>query len=88
MSTGPQGAGTVDEEDVNELADACLIEERKMGQKTHVLCATLPSGYEIVVSAACVDPDDYDARIGHDICMERLRDRISEYLGIQAHSSV
>lgn len=53
----------------------------KMGQKTTVCVTRLVNGFEIVTSAACVDPADYCDDTGRDICMKRAIEKIWELEG-------
>ena len=53
--------------------------------KTTIVHLHLPSGFEIVESASCVDPDRYDSSIGYETAMRRLKDRVWELEGYRAH---
>lgn len=79
------GSTGVHHREVIRLRDESWKDWQRMGSKTMVLCAQLPSGYEIVVSASCVDPDAFDEEVAKEICRENLEDRIYEYLGAVAH---
>lgn len=63
------------------MQEGIVLEERMMGQCTHVLNFRLPNGFEILASAACVDPANYDAEIGRKICLERVRTKVWEVEG-------
>ena len=41
----------------------------------------LVNGFEIVESSACVDPLNYNERMGTEICMEKIKDKIWYLLG-------
>ncbi|MEM8598351.1 MAG: Gp49 family protein [Bacteroidota bacterium] len=56
-----------------------------MGRKTTAVHLTLPCGFEMVESSACVDPNRYDQSLGYQICMERLKNRVWELEGYRAH---
>jgi len=66
---------------IDDLIERSTITTAKMGAKTLVLCAALPSGFEVVVSSACVDPANYDEALGRKLAMEKLRDRLWELEG-------
>lgn len=66
----------VTEEQVNELIAQSRIDSIKMGQKTTVVHLTLPNGFELVESAACVDAASYDHEVGEKIALERIKDKI------------
>lgn len=66
----------VTKEQIDTILSASKIEGLKIGEKTTVVCATLPSGFEIVESSSCVDPANYDHEIGKQICMKRIEDKM------------
>lgn len=72
---------TITEEHITRLLDQAAIQTQRMGRKTLVMVVTLPSGFEITESAACVDPQNFSAEIGHSICLERVRNRMWELEG-------
>ena len=49
--------------------------------KTTVVVATLKNGFVIVESSSCVDPANYDEKIGSDICKEKIEDQVWRLLG-------
>lgn len=67
---------TVTEEQVNEIIAKSKVESIKMGQKTTVIHLTLPNGFEIVETAACVDAASYDHAIGEKIALDRIKNKI------------
>ena len=56
-------------------------ETHTMGDRTTVVRCVLRNGFEIVESSSCVDPKNYSEQIGHDICMNKIKDKIWELLG-------
>lgn len=54
---------------------------RTMGDRTTVVRCVLRNGFEIVESSSCVDPKNYSEQMGHDICMNKIKDKIWELLG-------
>jgi hypothetical protein len=46
-----------------------------------VLVATLPCGFEVTVSTACVDPRNFSTEMGLDIAKRKIRDRLWELEG-------
>lgn len=79
---------SVSEQRVEEVIDHSRIDYTNVGEqgrKTLVATATLPNGFEVTVSASCVDPNDFDREIAQDICHERLKDKVWELLGFQQH---
>lgn len=49
--------------------------------KITIVIATLKNGFTIVESSACVDPKNYDEKIGAEICKERIKNQVWNYLG-------
>ena len=56
-------------------------ETKTMGTKTTVVRCVLRNGFEIVESTGCVDEKNYSEKIGYEICMERIKNKIWELLG-------
>jgi len=57
------------------------FEVHTFAPKTTVVKATLVNGYTITESSSCVDPANYDERLGQEICIKRIKDKIWELLG-------
>ena len=45
------------------------------GEKTTVVRAVLVNGFEILESSSCVSKENYDQKLGFEICMEQIRDK-------------
>lgn len=56
-------------------------EAMTLGDRTTVVRCVLRNGFEIVESSACVDPKNYSEKMGIEICMDKIRDKIWELLG-------
>lgn len=52
-----------------------------INQKTTLLHAVLPSGFEEVEASSCVDPANYNVAIGAQICTDRIKNRLWSHLG-------
>jgi hypothetical protein len=52
-----------------------------LGEKTTVVRATLVNGFEIIESSSCVDPANYDEKLGEEICKERIKNQVWNHLG-------
>jgi hypothetical protein len=72
---------TVTQEDIDELFSQCKFESTKLGNKTCVVVAILPNGFEICESASCVDPANYNQQMGEDIAKERIKNKLWELEG-------
>lgn len=59
-----------------------------MGGKTTVVRAVLKNGFEIVESSSCVSAENYDEKLGEEICMERIRNKTWELLGFLLQTAV
>jgi hypothetical protein len=59
-----------------------------MGGKTTVVRAVLKNGFEIVESSSCVSAENYDEKLGEEICMERITDKVWELLGFLLQTAV
>lgn len=57
------------------------IETTTMGNRTTVVRCVLRNGFEIVESSSCVDPKNYSEKMGQEICMDKIKDKIWELLG-------
>lgn len=66
-----------------ELVDNFVVDYDVFTKKDKItiVIATLKNGFTIVESSACVDPANYDEKIGADICKERITDKIWNHLG-------
>ncbi|MFA5381925.1 MAG: Gp49 family protein [Candidatus Micrarchaeia archaeon] len=53
----------------------------KLGSKTTVVQAELANGFIITDSSSCVDPVNYDDKLGTEICLSRIKNKIWELLG-------
>ena len=52
-----------------------------MGDKTTVVRALLRNGFEIVESSACVSAENYDEKLGREICLGKIKDKVWFLLG-------
>lgn len=59
-----------------------------MGDKTTVVRAVLKNGFVIVESSSCVSAENYDEKLGEEICMERIRNKVWELLGFLLQTAV
>ena len=59
-----------------------------LGDKCTVVRAVLRNGFELVESSACVSAENYDESLGHDICIEKIRDKVWFLLGFLLQTAV
>lgn len=50
----------------------------RVGRKTAVMVYTMENGFEITVSSACCNPDDYDDGIARENCLRKVEDKLWE----------
>jgi len=72
----------VTQDDIDSTLLASTWSVSKIGQKTTVALLTLPSGFEIVGTSACVDPANYNEDIGSDIAKRRCIDKLWAINGV------
>ena len=59
-----------------------------MGGKTTVVRAVLKNGFVIVESSSCVSAENYDEKLGEEVCMERIMNKVWELLGFLLQTAV
>lgn len=59
-----------------------------LGEKTTVVRVVLVNGFEIVESSSCVSKENYDQRLGEEICMEKIKGKIWLLLGFLLQTAV
>lgn len=67
---------TVTKEQIDSIISSSKIDDIKMGEKTTVVVCTTKSGFVIVESSSCVDPENYNHEIGKEICIERIANEL------------
>lgn len=58
-----------------------------IGEKTTMVRAVLVNDFEIIETSACVDKINYSEKIGAEICIEKIKDRIWHLLGFLLQSA-
>lgn len=77
---------SITKKDIDNILKDTLIKVEQYGDKTTVLKATLPNDFVIVESSSCVDPSNFDMKVGKKICMEKLCNKIWELEGYKLQS--
>lgn len=72
---------TVTQSDVDLILLNTQFKVISLNNKTTIVAATLPSGFVIIESSSCVDPANYDEKIGEEICLDRIKNKIWELEG-------
>ena len=73
-----------------EMVDNFILETwtQTAGEKTTIVRAMLRNGFELVESSACVSPENYDEKLGAEICMEKIKDKVWFLLGFLLQTAV
>ena len=73
-----------------QMVDDFILETwtTTLGDKTTVVRAMLRNGFEIVESSACVSAENYDEKLGREICLEKIRDKVWFLLGFLLQTAV
>lgn len=70
---------TVTQDDVDSFIVS--IDYTRLGDRTTIVKATLANGFILVESSSCVDAKNFDMKVGTDICIEKIKDKIWFLLG-------
>ena len=60
----------------------------KVFGKQCIVVAKLPNGFTVVGESACVDPSNYDEKIGENIAKNRIKERLWELEGYRLQNSL
>lgn len=75
-----------------ELVDKMYDESEKLTfvsfNKCLILSCKLKNGFVITESSACVDPRNFDSKIGINICKEKIKNKIWELEGYTLQKSL
>lgn len=72
-----------------DILDSIESEEvHSIGKKTTVVVLTLKNGFEVVGTSACVDPANYDEKIGAEYARKRALDKVWELEGYRLQSAL
>ena len=72
---------TVTKEMIDKIVANSETETYTVFDKCTVVAMKLPNGFVLVESSACVDPDNYDVKLGESICKEKLVNKVWELEG-------
>lgn len=67
--------------DIVRMIEASEIDVSTVGKKTTVVRVTLPTGFELVETSACIDPANYSEEMGAGVCLDKIKGRLWELLG-------
>jgi len=66
----------ITQEHINKIVENTQFTIEEFHNKLTVLVAKLPNGFTITESSGCVDPANYDVKIGEEICKRKIMDKI------------
>lgn len=79
---------TVTPERIEQVINDSKVTVQTLFDKCTVVACKLPSGFVIVESSACVNPKNYDEKIGIEICMNRIKDKVWEMEGYKLQNDL
>jgi hypothetical protein len=74
----------VTKEWIDELCDSddAVVRFHHFPATTVTVCLlTLPSGFSLVGSSACIHPEDYDSELGMSLALDDAKDHLWEFEG-------
>lgn len=71
----------VTQEQIDSLLKNATIEVQTILNKCTIVVVQLKNGFILTESSACVDPANYDEKIGAEICLEHIENRLWELEG-------
>lgn len=72
---------TVTQEQIDKLIGQALVDVKTIFDKCTVVTVKLENGFVLTESSACVDKANYDEKLGSQICIERIKNRLWELEG-------
>ena len=81
-------APTITQEHIDEIMNNSTFDVETMFHKCTIVACQLPNGFVIVESSACVSPENYDEKMGFDICMKKIKDKVWELEGYRLQSEL
>lgn len=73
---------TVTQEQINSILDQSKKEVfHAVFGKQCIVVVQIPNGFTIVGESACVNPDNYDEKIGYNLAMKRVESKLWELEG-------
>lgn len=79
---------TVTNEMIEQIMNHSEVIVNTLFDKCTVVACKLPNGFVIVESSSCVDPENYDEKMGVDICMKRIIDKVWELEGYRLQQMI
>lgn len=81
-------SNTVTDEMIDKIVEETEFKTIQIYGKTTIVSAKLPNGFVITESSSCVDPVNYDEKLGEEICKNRIIDKIWEFEGYKLQDKI
>lgn len=78
----------VTQEQIDDLLVNSQILSNTIFGKCTLMVVQLPNGFILTESSACVDPANYDEKLGYEICLERIVNKLWELEGYALQKKV
>lgn len=72
---------TLTKEYINKIIHSSKFTYSTEFGKNTVVTMQLPNGFVLTASSACVDPANYDEKLGYEICINKLTEKVWELEG-------
>ena len=69
---------SVSEEQIEEIMKESKFIVTSVFDKCTIVSCKLPNGFVLVESSACIDPQNYNQKMGVEICMNRIKEKLFE----------
>ena len=79
---------TVTKEQIQALWNASEVDVETKFNKTTIVTVKLPNGFILVESSSCVNPTNYDEKIGYEICVNRIENKLWELEGYRLQTEL
>ena len=80
---------TVTQEQVNKVLGTAQVQTiNVLGKPVTLVGVRFPNGFVLIETSVCVDPKNYDEKIGAKVCLEHLESKIWSYLGFQLQTEL
>ena len=78
----------ITQEQINRIMDEAEWKVMTLWGKCTVVACKLPNGFTLTESSGCVDPKNYDAKLGEEICRGKIEDQIWKLEGYALQARV
>jgi hypothetical protein len=79
---------SITQEHINEILQNSKVTIKQVYDKCTIVSVQLPNGFVLTESSACVDPKNYDEKIGAQICLKRIENKLWELEGYQLQTEI